>query len=148
MELSTQIREIAKRKYVRPALATGKKEFSIAVRDLMAEARAQGISTVQRTPPFCTSIQTREFLDDNGLEVAWVDGPAKKLSTTVVVHYRVTDSASETAVQAVSPLPAETPEQRAFRLTEKLRGLMKDEIAAHGGAEGYLRWVRGEDDAA
>lgn len=148
MELADQIREIAKKKFVRPALAAGKKEFFIAVRDLMAEARAQGISTVQRTPPFCTSIQTRDFLVDNRLEVARVDGPAKKLSTTVVVHYRVNDSVSETVGQVVPSSPAETPEQRAFRLTEKLRGLMKDEIAAHGGAEGYLRWVRGEDEAA
>jgi hypothetical protein len=148
MELATRIREIAAKKFIRPALAAGKKEFSIAVRDLMAEARAQGISTIQRTPPFCTSIQTRDFLVDNGLEVAWVDGPSKKLSTTVVIHYRVTHSVPETAVQAVPPASAETPEQRAFRLTEKLRGLMKDEIAAHGGAEGYLRWVRGEDEAA
>jgi hypothetical protein len=146
MELADQIREIAKQKYVRPALAAGRKEFSIAVRDLMAEARVRGIPTVQRTPPFCTSIQTKDFLVDNGLEIARVDGPAKKLSTTVVVHYRLKDSQPATSIAA--PVSPETPEQRAFRLAEKLRGLMKEEIAAHGGAEGYLRWVRGEDEEA
>jgi hypothetical protein len=69
----------------------------------------------------------------------------------VVVHYRVLSGGvtgranqSESAGRALM----ETPEERAFRLTEKLRGLMKEEIAAHGGAEGYLRWVRGEDEEA
>jgi hypothetical protein len=43
----------------------------------------------------------------------------------------------------------ESPAERAFRLTEKLRGLMKDEIAARGGTEGFMRWVRSdEEDAA
>jgi hypothetical protein len=147
MELSAEIRNIATKKYVRPALRAGKTEFSIAVRDLMADARAEGISTVQRTPPFCTSIQTREFLEDNGLEVVRVDGPEKKLSTTVVVHYRsrvIGGAASPTETVVV-----ETPEERAKRLGNKLLGLMKEEIAAYGGGKAYLRWVRGDDkDAA
>jgi hypothetical protein len=41
---------------------------------------------------------------------------------------------------------AETAADRALRLTEKLRGLMKDEIAVHGGAEGFMRWVRSDED--
>jgi hypothetical protein len=40
----------------------------------------------------------------------------------------------------------ETPAERALRLTEKLRGLMQDEIAAHGGTEGFMRWVRSDED--
>jgi hypothetical protein len=142
MELAAKIRSIAAKKYVQPALRAGKTEFSIAVRDLMADARAEGISTVQRTPPFCTSIQTREFLDENRLEVLRVEGPAKKLSTTVVVHYR--SRVDERGATQVKSVVAETPEERATRLGNKLLGLMKDEIAAYGGGEAYLRWVRGE----
>jgi hypothetical protein len=144
MELAEEIRRIAKTKHVSPALASGRREFSIAVRDLIEEAKAEGISTVQRTPPFCTSIQTRRFLDDNGIEIVRVDGPAKKRSTTVVVHYRAKGMRTSHKTGPV----LETPEERAFRLTEKLRGLMKEEIAAYGGGEAYLRWVRGEDDEA
>jgi hypothetical protein len=144
MELAAEIRRIAKMKHVNPALASGRSEFSIAVRDLIEEAKAEGISTVQRTPPFCTSIQTRRFLDDNGIEIVRVDGPAKKRSTTVVVHYRTKEMETPHKIRPV----LETPEERAFRLTEKLRGLMKEEIAARGGGEAYLRWVRGEDDDA
>jgi hypothetical protein len=40
----------------------------------------------------------------------------------------------------------ESPKERAFRLTEKLRGLLKEEIAAHGGTEGFMRWVRSDED--
>jgi len=38
----------------------------------------------------------------------------------------------------------ESPDEKAYRLTEKLRGLLKNEIAALGGAEGYMRWVRSD----
>jgi hypothetical protein len=44
------------------------------------------------------------------------------------------------------PLTGETPEERAYRVTEKLRRLLKEEMAAFGGGEAFLRWVRSEDD--
>jgi hypothetical protein len=31
-------------------------------------------------------------------------------------------------------------------MTGKLYGLMKDEMAAFGGGEAFLRWVRSEDE--
>jgi len=143
--LSDEIRSIAKAKYIEPAVGSGKQEFSIAVRNLMEEAAAKGIDTKQRVPAFCTSILKASFLKENGLEVVAVDGPHSKKSTTVVVHYRVTGKGgSSSSISRSLPL-AETPEEKAFRLTERIRGLMKDEIAAHGGGLAYLRWVRGED---
>jgi bisphosphoglycerate-dependent phosphoglycerate mutase len=39
----------------------------------------------------------------------------------------------------------ESPEAWAHRATGKLFGLLKDEIAAAGGAEAFLRWVRSDD---
>lgn len=144
MDLHDEIRRIAQVKHITPALASNKSEFSIAVRDLMAEAEAEGISTTQRVPAFCNSIQTSRFLKEHGLTIRKVDGPKSGLSTTVVVHYHV-ERPGQSSGQPSIP---ETPEEKAFRLTEKIRGIMKDEIAAHGGAEGYMRWVRsdGEDE--
>jgi len=110
----------------------------------MEDAEAKGISTKQRVPAFCTSIQKASFLKENDLEVVSVDGPDSKLSTTVVVHYRMANGGASDLSTVSSNSSTESPEERAFRLTEKLRGLMKDEIAAHGGAKGYLRWVRCE----
>jgi bisphosphoglycerate-dependent phosphoglycerate mutase len=40
----------------------------------------------------------------------------------------------------------ETPQEKAWRLTESLRGLLKEEFAEFGGAEGFLRMVRGYDE--
>ncbi|MGB6689484.1 MAG: hypothetical protein WBE76_16745 [Terracidiphilus sp.] len=40
----------------------------------------------------------------------------------------------------------ETPHEKARRLTESLRGLLKEEFAPFGGAEGFLRMVRGYDE--
>lgn len=42
--------------------------------------------------------------------------------------------------------PIESPEEKAQRLIEPLRGLLKEEFAQFGGAEGFLRWVRGYDE--
>jgi hypothetical protein len=35
-----------------------------------------------------------------------------------------------------------------LRVANKLHGLMKEEIAAHGGAEGFIRWVRSDEGDA
>lgn len=40
----------------------------------------------------------------------------------------------------------ESSEERAYRLTESLRGLLREEIAERGGAKAFVRWVRSEDE--
>ncbi|MGB6194467.1 MAG: hypothetical protein WBF42_18520, partial [Terracidiphilus sp.] len=45
-------------------------------------------------------------------------------------------------------LERETPEAWASRVTGKIRGLLKDELAAYGGGEAFLRWVRSDDEDA
>jgi hypothetical protein len=73
----------------------------------------------------------------------------------VVVRYRVKDPGERPTIrrnklesERVEP-DQEDPSDRAFRLTEKLRGLLKEELAEYGGSEAFLRWIRSEDkDAA
>ena len=36
---------------------------------------------------------------------------------------------------------------RAKQLTEALRGLLKEELRKHGGAEAFVRWIRSDKDA-
>lgn len=149
--LSDQIRALALQKYVHPAMNAGKTSFSVAVRDLMRDLQIQGFPQ-NHWPQVCTAIQSAKFLRSNGLEIEGVDGPPSKLSTTVVVRYRVAASASsavktESVLERSQPAPLEeTPEQWVERVTSRIRGSMKDEIAAHGGAEGYMRWVRSDDE--
>jgi Arc/MetJ-type ribon-helix-helix transcriptional regulator len=42
----------------------------------------------------------------------------------------------------------EDPEARAKRMVDRLSGLLKDEIAAFDGTEGFMRWVRSDEDEA
>jgi hypothetical protein len=42
----------------------------------------------------------------------------------------------------------ESFKDRAYRLTESLCGLLREEIAEHGGAEAFVRWVRSDDEDA
>jgi hypothetical protein len=149
--LSDQVRTVALDKFVKPAVRAGKVRFSVAVRDLMRHLQADGFPE-RNWPQVCTAIQAGKFLRENGLEIEGVDGPPKKQSPTVVVRYRVAGR-GKTEVAGAEDFPpegvqanVESPEAWAFRLTERLRGLMKEEISARGGAEGYMRWVRGYDE--
>lgn len=146
--LSDKIREIARENYVIPAIRAGKNHLAIPVRDFYKE----GIPA-RNTPQICSSLQSAKFLRQNGLEIEEIEGPPKKVSPTVVFRYRVEhvdDKKDRTAKPAVEsrPEPAreETPEEWAHRVTGKLRGLLKEELAEYGGAEGFIRWVRGYDE--
>jgi hypothetical protein len=143
--LSERIREMAKEKYIGPALRSGAVRVSVRVRDLMDEFRKKGFAPDKNTPQFCTAIQRPDFLQENGLEIDAIDGPRSKLSTSVVIHYRVRGGKVQLPA-ATENLVSETPAERAYRLTEKLRGLLKNELAEYGGAEGFMRWVRSDED--
>ena|ERR1035437_5865765 len=151
--LSDQVRAVALEKYVLPAIRAGKLHFSVAVRDLMRDLQADGFPE-RNWPQVCTAIQKQAFLRENGLEIEGIDGPPKKQSPTVVVRYQVANRAWMPATGTdgldrgdASPR-TETPSERAYRLTEKMRGLLKEELAEYGGGEAFLRWVRGYDEDA
>ena len=154
-KLSDRIRSLARDKYVRAAMKTGKAQFTIRVRDVLNDLKAEGFPG-GHTPQICSALQTTKFLRENGLEIDQVEGPPSKMSPTVVVRYRIAKSGQvanpvKTGEKASAPAgEEESPEARARRLTERLRGLLKDELAEYGGAEAFIRWVRGydEDDAA
>jgi hypothetical protein len=152
--LSDRIRELATNKYVKPAITAGHATFSIRVRDLLNDLRAEGVPP-RNTPQICNALVTSKFLRDNDLVLDKVEGPPSLQSPTVVVHYRVAtrERAPAMPVESVSndpkPRQAEFHEDasaRAFRLTEKLRGILKEELAEYGGAEGFMRWIRSDDD--
>ena len=149
--LSDQIRTVAQAKFVKPAHAAGKRDFSISVRELMDILEAQGFPR-NHTPQICNALQTGKFLRPNGLKITGIDGPKSKTSTTVVIHYGVTGEkpVSDEPSRTVASMKAnpEEPEVRARRLTDNLRGLLKKEIAAHGGAEAFIQWVRSDDEDA
>ncbi len=44
------------------------------------------------------------------------------------------------------PMSPEEAHELAERLLAPLRGTLKGVVQSYGGTEGYLRWVRGEDE--
>lgn len=151
--LSDQVRQVAAQKYIEPAIREGRTKFSVAVRDLMRDLEPLGFPA-RNWPQICTAIQAHKFLRSNGLEIEAVDGPPKKQSPTVIVHYRVASQTAQHGVRSVipenaqEPVKDESPEEWAHRMASKLRGVLKKEIAEMGGAEAYMRWVRSDDEEA
>jgi hypothetical protein len=149
--LSDQVRAQAKTTYVRPASSRGRRSFSIPVKELLRDLESSGFPS-NHARQVCTALTSGKFLRDNNIQIEAIDGPPSKTSTTVVVHYKFASSESSpresTAQPAGSSFSAasETPEEWAHRMTGKLSGLLKEEIAALGGSEAFLRWVRGYDE--
>ena len=150
--LSDKIRALAKSKYVAPAVMSGMMQFSIRVRDLLGDLQAEGFPG-GHTPQVCSALQTSKFLRENGLEITKVEGPPSKMSPTVVVSYRVTNFGMKSVgrddqLNGGDASAEEDPGARARRVVEKLRGVLKEELAEYGGGEAFLRWIRSEDEDA
>lgn len=144
LRLADQVRAMALLKYVGPAKKAGSTEFSIAVKDLLKDLETVNFP-LNYTPLVCNSIKTKNFQQENNLEITRIEGPKSQTGTRVIVHYRIV-GAGDTVGNAAHN---ESLSDRARRLTEGLRGLLKKELAGKGGAEGFIQWVRSEDgDAA
>jgi hypothetical protein len=141
---SELIRIRAWERYIKPQIQNGLRDIQVQVKPLMKELESEGFPA-NHPRQFCKALQKKAFLKEKGLALQQIQGPPSGTSTTVVLHYKVI-GAEAGGVLAPFSNHGETPQQRAFRLTEKLRGLMKNEIAAHGGTEGFMRWVRSDDD--
>jgi hypothetical protein len=147
------VRTLAVERYLHPALQAGKKQFSVSVRDVLQDLVAQGFPA-RNTPQVCTALRKESFLSDHGIEIESIEGPPSKMSTTVVYHYRVAglsenpEAAKKQSEDFEANPGLEDSTARAIRLTKKLRGLLKDELAAYGGGEAFLKWIRSEDAGA
>jgi len=148
-KFSDQVRTVARDRYVAPALRAGRTSFEIKVRNVLDDLVPLGFPP-NNTPQVCNALRSAKFLRDNGLEITAVDGPPSKLSTTVVVHYRAVENGlGERRTVSEGAGEVEDAAVRAKRLAESLRGLLKEELKEHGGAEAFVRWIRSdEEDAA
>jgi hypothetical protein len=149
--LSDKVRARASVSYVRPAIAEGRRQFSIPVKELLGELRAEGFPS-NHARQVCTALQKKDFLRENGIEIQDVEGPPSKTSPTVVIHYRVLpnqaniNKGTHAERERSANSAEETPEEWAHRVTGKIAGLLKDELAEYGGGEAFIRWVRGYDE--
>lgn len=141
-----RIRTLVAERYVLPVRKAGIRRLSIRVRDVLGDVAKENFPR-GRTPLICEVLQGRKFLRQQGLEIESIEGPPSRQSPTVVVHYRVVgdgDGAGRSGVDA-NP-PKEDSAARAERLTGKLFGLLKEELAEYGGGEAFIRWMRAEEE--
>ncbi len=144
-ENSERIRQRALQRYIDPAIHAGKIRVSVPVKELMSDLERDGFPA-NRPAQFCTSIVTKRFLKEHGLEIERVEAPAKGKSSRVVVHYLI--GPQNTVANKKAQVPAEGNEERAKRLVGQLKGLLHREIKAMGGTEAFMRWVRSDDEDA
>lgn len=140
--LSDLVRQQALAAYIRPALQAGKSHVSISVRELLNQLIPLGFPAAN-VPQICTALRAKKFLLREGLQIESIDGPPRLQGTTVVIHYRL--AAAPAATASAAP-PQETAEEWAHRMSEKLRGLLKEELAEYGGGEAFLNWIRSDGD--
>lgn len=156
---SVEVRELVINDYVEPARKT-REHIRIRQGDLKAKLVKRGFP-VANANQIGTSIEAEKFWRPLGLELCSPKGQSRAADT--VYEFRFVDESNapqagsnETPERKAHPFTGrygvtETPSERAFRLTERARGLLKDEIAAFGGTEAFMRWVRSdeaEEDAA
>lgn len=145
---SERVREIVRLRHVEQAKRAGLQRFAVSARDVLREAEASENFPRARTPLICNVLQSKKLLDENALEIERIDGPPSRQSRTVVVHYRLRGASGSERVAGseIGKESAESADDWAARMIAPIRGLMKEKIAAHGGAEGFIQWVRSQDD--
>ena len=141
--LSDRIRKRAVEEYVRPALQSGSSGVTIRVRDLMRKLEAEGFPA-NHPAQFCTALQKKAFLQEYDLVPDGKEGPPSGKSTTVVLHYRFLKQAIHEPANK-SDESTRKADERAEQFVNRLRGLLKDELAEYGGGEAFIQWIRSED---
>ena len=107
-----------------------------------------GFASAANTPlQVCSAIRSERFLrgGDKRLEIVAVDEIAlgQKNRHGCAGHYRV--AGASPAGLALAQSSPEDAEARAMRVAQRIRGLLKEELAEYGGGEAFLKWMRSED---
>ena len=122
MRDADRIRTYGTERYVLPARGRKERRFSIRAGDVVRELQMSG-----RTPAVCSALKSREFLQNNNLELVEKTGPPSGQSTTVTYTYEFVNTMGS------------SPKNDSW---ERLRGARKDVLAEFGGGEQYLQAER------
>jgi hypothetical protein len=117
-----RVRQYSSKQYIEPA----RKRGDVTVRIVAGDVH-NAVHLSNRVPLVCQALESRKFIEENGLELEKVEGPPSGRSTTAAFTYRI--KASGTTVSA------ETPEWPFLRL----RGIAKDVFRSLGGGEEFIR---------
>jgi hypothetical protein len=136
---SDRVRKVAEVEYVQPARST-RAQVRIPFGDLKVKLVEMGFPQ-SHANQVASPLESQKFWGPLGLELCTPKGQSRTVDSVLEFRFVGEGTAGE-------KLPTEGPAERAHRLTEKMRGLLKEEIAAYGGAEGFIRWVRSEEGEA
>lgn len=125
MTIADKVRLHARKRYVLSARDRGEKSFPIRVGEV-----ARDLGLIDRVPAVCSALKTKQFLQENDLQLVDTVGPKSGQSTTVVFTYEFAGT---------KPSPSKEEDQDPWT---RLRGSLKDIFAELGGGEAYLRAQR------
>ena len=130
---SDRVREFARLEYVAPARGHVS-TIQIPIRDLKPKLIAIGFPG-RNANQVVSPLESEKFWKPLGLELCSPKNQSRSKET--VLEFRFTGAV---------PDDRKAAKERALAAAERLRGSMRDEIAAFGGAEAFIRWVRDGDD--
>jgi hypothetical protein len=134
---SERVRELAKREYVEPARALGT-VVKIPFGELKTKLVRIGFPP-SHANQVATPLESEKFWGPLGLEL--VSPKSQPRTVNSVLEFRFSRKGQGPPEQSEADR-----KRRGMEAFEKLRGLLKDEIAAYGGAEAFIRWVRSDED--
>jgi hypothetical protein len=134
---SERVREVADREYVEPA-RLHRDGVRIRFGDLRARLMKLGFPAGHFNQ-IATPLESAKFWQPRGLMMCTPKGQSRNDDAVFEFRFVATSEAKEDR-------SSETKKQRALRLADELRGRFSEEIAAHGGTEGFIRWVRSDED--
>jgi hypothetical protein len=145
--LTDTIRSYVVDHYVVPARRAGQRKLTVRVRDIKEELGTRQLMR-GKSAVICQALQGQKWLNEIGLTVESIDGPPSKKSPTVVMHYKLDRDDKQDVSGRPDAMKEESAEIWADEIVSKLKGLLKEELAAYGGAEAFMRWVRSEEKKA
>jgi hypothetical protein len=163
--LSERVRELAIREYVEPARKNGGK-IAIRIGEIQNKLLKEGFPSNHMRQIYTSLESKRLFLEPLGLILETPSGQPVRVGT--VLRFAISDHRSSAAKRSGvhgRPLAPggthssdqreslvngdgaeETSEEWARRVTDKLAGLLKEEIASFGGVDAFMKWVRSDHD--
>ena len=133
---SDRVREIADREYVAPARALGG-----VVRIPFGELKAKLVKIgfpQSNANQVATPFETVKFWGPRHMELVSPKGQPRTVDS--VLEFRFTDEADNPEAKRADR------KRRAMEAFDELRGSLKEEIAAIGGSDAFIRWVRSDAD--
>lgn len=121
-----RVKEFARTEYVEPARRRGDSTVEIVAGNVH---KALGMNN--SVPTVCQALKSSDFLRENCLEIARIEGPPKGLGTRLKLTYRL-------AAKSPSQTERRTEESSLMRLW----GIGKEVFQSLGGGEAFIRRER------